>query len=86
MASGGNGQNGVWWGMNQGKVNNGQQFNWTMSANQQLTWIHNKHEFKMGWDIRRPRTIGNDWARTNGTYSSRAPRRPPPRHRQRPHR
>ena len=68
MASGGNGQGGVWWGMNQGKVNNGQQVNWTMSANQQLTWIHNKHEFKMGWDIRRPRTTGNDWAGSNGTY------------------
>ena len=68
MASGGNGTGGVWWGMNQGKVNNGQQINWTMSVNQQLTWIHNKHEFKMGWDIRRPRTSGNDWAGSNGTY------------------
>ncbi len=69
MASGGNGTGGVWWGMNQGKVNNGQQINWTMSANQQLTWIHNKHELKMGWDIRRPRTSGNDWATSNGTYN-----------------
>jgi hypothetical protein len=68
MSSGGNGQGGVWWGMNQGKVNDGEQVNWTMSANQQLTWLHNKHEFKMGWDIRRPRTTGNDWAGSNGTY------------------
>ena len=28
-----------------------------------------KHELKMGWDIRRPRTSGNDWATSNGTYN-----------------
>jgi hypothetical protein len=56
------------WGMNQGKVNNGSQNNWTTQVAQTLTWIHAKHEFRMGWDIRRLRTIGNDWATTNGSY------------------
>jgi hypothetical protein len=55
-------------GMNQGKVNNGGQWNWITTVAQQMTWIHNKHEFKMGWDIRRMRTTGNDWATTNGSY------------------
>lgn len=57
------------WGMNQGKVNNGGQWNWTTQVSQSLTWIHNKHEIKMGWEIRRMRTIGNDWSGTNGTYN-----------------
>ena len=57
------------WGMNQGKVNNGGQYNWTTMVAQQLTWIHSKHEIKMGWEIRRMRTVGNDWAGTNGTYN-----------------
>jgi len=55
-------------GMDQGKVNAGGQWNWTTSVAQDLTWVHNKHEFKMGWDIRRMRTTGNDWAGTNGQY------------------
>ena len=56
------------WGMNQGKVASGGQFNWTTHANQQLTWTRGKHEFKMGWDFRRMRTFGNDWAGSNGSY------------------
>ena len=56
------------WGMNQGKVNNGGQWNWTTTVGQGLTWIHNKHEIKMGWEIRRLRTVGNDWAGSNGSY------------------
>jgi len=56
------------WGMNQGKVNAGRQDNWTTHFNQQLTWTRGKHEFKMGWDIRRLRTTGNDRAGENGTY------------------
>jgi hypothetical protein len=60
---------GTTWGMNQGKVNSGGQWNWTTHVAQTLTWVHNKHEFKMGWDIRRMRTIGNDWASTNGQYT-----------------
>jgi hypothetical protein len=55
-------------GMSQGKVNNGGQWNWTTHINQQFSWIHGKHEMKMGWDIRRLRTIGNDWAGSNGFY------------------
>ncbi|HZT31630.1 MAG TPA: TonB-dependent receptor [Bryobacteraceae bacterium] len=56
------------WGMNQGKVNNGGQWNWTTEFNQGLSWIRGKHEIKMGYDIRRLRTIGDDWAGTNGFY------------------
>jgi hypothetical protein len=57
------------WGMDQGKVNNGGQWNWTTTAGESLTWIHAKHEFKMGWEVRRMRTFSNDWAGTNGTYA-----------------
>jgi hypothetical protein len=56
------------WGMSQGKVAEGGQWNWTTHFSQQLTWTTGKHEFKMGWDIRRLRTTGNDWAGTNGFY------------------
>jgi hypothetical protein len=52
-----------------GKVNNGGQWNWTTTVAQTLTWVHAKHEFRMGWDVRRLRTIGNDWAGTEGGYS-----------------
>ncbi len=57
------------YGMNQGKVNNGRQDNWTTHFNQQLTWTKGKHEYKMGWDIRRLRTTGNDRAGQNGFYT-----------------
>jgi hypothetical protein len=57
------------WGMNQGKVDQGGQRNWTTHVSQQLSWIRGKHEMKMGWDIRRLRTFGNDWATTNGQYN-----------------
>jgi hypothetical protein len=57
------------WGMNQGKVDQGGQRNWTTHVTQQLSWVHGKHEFKMGWDIRRLRTFGNDWAGSNGQYN-----------------
>jgi hypothetical protein len=57
------------WGMNQGKVDQGGQRNWTTHVSQQLSWLHGKHEMKMGWDIRRLRTFGDDWAGTNGTYN-----------------
>lgn len=56
------------WGMQQGKVNNGGQNNYTPQIDQGLTWIKGKHEFKMGWDYRRPQTLGHDLATTNGTY------------------
>ncbi|MDQ2899596.1 MAG: TonB-dependent receptor, partial [Acidobacteriota bacterium] len=57
------------WGMNQGKVNNGGQFNTTIQFSQQLSWVRGKHELKFGWDIRSLRTIGQDLAGTNGSYS-----------------
>ena len=56
------------WGMQQGKVNNGGQNNYTTQVDQGLTWIKGKHEFKMGWDMRRLETYANDYAGTNGTY------------------
>jgi hypothetical protein len=56
------------WGMDQGKVNNGGQLNWTNMGGQTLSWVRNKHEFKMGWDLRKMRTFGHDLATTNGTY------------------
>ncbi|MEO7144568.1 MAG: TonB-dependent receptor, partial [Bryobacteraceae bacterium] len=56
------------WGMQQGKVQNGSQLNWTNEFTQGLTWVHGKHEFKMGWDMRHLRTFGHDLAGSNGTY------------------
>jgi hypothetical protein len=56
------------WGMNQGKVDAGGQFNYTHQFSQQLSWVKGKHEFKFGWEIRRLQTTGDDWAGTNGSY------------------
>jgi hypothetical protein len=56
------------WGMQQGKVNNGGQNNYTTQIGQGLTWVHGKHEFKVGWDLRRLETFSHDLATTNGTY------------------
>jgi hypothetical protein len=60
--------NNTTWGMDQGKVANGGQWNWTTHFNSAVTWTRGKHEFKFGGDIRRLRTTGNDWAGTNGFY------------------
>ena len=57
------------WGMNQGKVNNGGQRNHIIMEGQDLTWTRNKHEFKMGWQVRRSATLNNDWSGTNGAYT-----------------
>src|SRR5260370_35570366 len=54
--------------MEEGKVNNGLQNNYTPQFGQGLTWIKGKHEFKVGWEYRRPQTLGHDLATTNGTY------------------
>ena len=54
--------------MVQGKVNNGAQNNYTHQFSQGLTVVHGKHEFKMGWEMRRLTTFGHDLATTNGTY------------------
>jgi hypothetical protein len=57
------------WGMQQGKVNNGGQNNYTPQIDQGLTVIKGKHEFKMGWDYRRPITFSHDLAGSNGNYT-----------------
>ncbi len=61
------------WGVQDGKVNNGSQFNITYHFNQQLSWIRGKHEFRMGWDIRRLQTTSApsslDLAGSNGQYT-----------------
>jgi len=57
------------WGMTQGKIYGGRQDNWTTHVSQQLTWTRGKHEFKMGWDIRRLRTESDDRAGQNGSYT-----------------
>lgn len=56
------------WGVQDGKVNNGGQFNWTYHVSQNISWLRGRHEFKTGWDIRRLRTFGNDAAGTNGQF------------------
>jgi hypothetical protein len=56
------------WGMQQGKVNNGGQNNYTTQIGQGLTIVHGKHEFKTGWDMRRLETLAYDLAGTNGNY------------------
>ncbi len=56
------------WGMQQGKVNNGGQNNYTTQIGQGLTIVHGKHEFKTGWDMRRLETFASDLAGTNGNY------------------
>ena len=33
-----------------------------------FNWVRGKHDVKLGWDVRRLRTIGNDWAGSNGFY------------------
>src|SRR5207237_10676039 len=50
------------------KVNNGGQNNYTHQAEQGLTWIKGRHEFKVGWEMRRLQTYAHDLAGTNGTY------------------
>lgn len=61
------------WGVQDGKVNNGSQFNVTYHFNQQISWIRGKHEMKIGWDIRRLQTTSAssslDLAGSNGQYT-----------------
>ncbi|MEP6536684.1 MAG: TonB-dependent receptor [Bryobacteraceae bacterium] len=59
------------WGVQDGKVGNGSQINITYQFSEALTWIKGKHEYKMGWDIRRLQTTSNpiDLAGTNGQYT-----------------
>jgi hypothetical protein len=57
-------------GVQDGKVANGSQINITYHFAQSLSLIRGKHEFKMGYDIRRLQTTSNpiDLAGTNGQY------------------
>ena len=57
------------WGVQDGKVNNGGQNNWTTHVSQNISWVRGKHEYRMGWDIRRLRTIAFDAAGTNGLFN-----------------
>ncbi|HWQ52952.1 MAG TPA: TonB-dependent receptor [Bryobacteraceae bacterium] len=57
------------WGVQDGKVANGYQHNWTVQFNQSLSYTRGKHEFKLGWDIRRMATPAHDLAGSNGLYS-----------------
>lgn len=58
------------WGVQDGKVSTGTQFNWTYHLTQGITYLHGKHELKMGWDWRNLRTFSNplDLAGTNGQF------------------
>lgn len=56
------------WGVQDGKVNNGGQWNWTTHVSQNISWLRNKHEYRFGWDIRRLRTFATDAAGTNGQF------------------
>jgi len=61
------------WAPQDGKVNNGSQFNVTYHLSQQISLIKGKHEFKTGWEIRRLQTTSDpsslDLAGSNGQYS-----------------
>ena len=56
------------YGMQQGKVANGSQFNTQYWISQGYTWLKGKHEYKIGFTWRRFETLGKDLATTNGTY------------------
>jgi hypothetical protein len=56
------------WGVQDGKVANGAQFNTQWWVSQGYTWVRGKHEFKWGGAWRRFTTLGQDLAGTNGLY------------------
>jgi hypothetical protein len=56
------------YGVQDGKVANGAQFNRQHWLSQGYTWIRGKHEFKFGFNWRRYETLGQDLAGTNGRY------------------
>jgi hypothetical protein len=56
------------WGVQDGKVNDGGQWNWTTMVTQNISWLRGKHEYRFGWDIRRLRTFALDAAGTNGQF------------------
>ncbi|MBL8229359.1 MAG: TonB-dependent receptor [Bryobacterales bacterium] len=56
------------YGVQDGKVANGAQFNRQWWLSQGYTWLTGKHEFKFGFNWRRFSTRGEDLAGTNGRY------------------
>jgi len=56
------------YGVQDGKVANGLQFNRQWWISQGYTWLRGKHEFKFGGNWRRFTTRGEDLAGTNGRY------------------
>jgi hypothetical protein len=59
----------TFFGVQDGKVNDGRQYNTTYHYNQAMTAIKGAHEIKFGWDVRRLWTTGNDAAGTNGLFN-----------------
>jgi len=56
------------YGVQDGKVSNGAQFNTQIWLSQGYTKLRGKHEFKFGWTWRTFETLGIDLAGTNGRY------------------
>lgn len=56
------------YGVQDGKVANGAQFNRQWWVSQGYTWLRGKHEYKFGFNWRRYSTRGEDLAGTNGLY------------------
>lgn len=56
------------YGVQDGKVANGLQFNTQYHLTQGFTLLKGKHEYKFGWAYRRFLTLGQDLAGTNGLY------------------
>jgi len=56
------------YGVQDGKVANGGQFNEQYHLTQGFTLLKGKHEYKFGWAYRRFTTLGQDLAGTNGLY------------------
>ena len=57
------------YGIQDGKVANGGQNNYTLMVNQAFSLIKGKHEFKFGWDYRYLTTEAFDFAGGNGNYN-----------------
>lgn len=56
------------YGVQDGKVANGAQFNTQLWLSQGYTLLKGKHEYKFGWTFRKFETLGLDLAGTNGRY------------------
>jgi hypothetical protein len=54
---------------NGGKVDNGGQWNYTYHMGGYLSWMRGKHEIKLGWEVRRLQTNGQDAAGTSGNFT-----------------